>query len=77
MTFCDPHFDGLGMGCKRCGSWSRGSEYPECPPYITRLEPDGKRLPQIKTPEENTRAWITWSAYEDVQHPAPKFRNKR
>lgn len=71
MSFCDPEFDGLGMQCRRCGSWKRGTDSPTCPPYITRSEPDGKRLPNIKTQEENTRAWVTWSEYEDAQHPWP------
>lgn len=74
MTFCDPEFDGLGTSCKRCGSWKRGTEPPACPPYITRSEPDGKRLPHIKTQEENTMAWVTWFEYEDTQHPWPSDR---
>jgi hypothetical protein len=71
MTFCDPHFDGLGTECRRCGSWKRGRRRPDCPPYITRTEPDGARLPHIKTPRENRHAWITWAAVEEEQHPHP------
>lgn len=72
MSYCDPSFDGLGTKCRRCGSWQRGKEPPACPPYITRMEPDGARLPNIKTQEENTRAWVTWSEYEDMEHPDPR-----
>jgi hypothetical protein len=68
---CDLHFDGLGTECSRCGSWRRGAELPDCPPYITRMEPDGERLPHIKTAEQNRLLWLTWSAEEQEQHPQP------
>lgn len=70
-NYCDSQFDGLGTECRRCGSWKRGKDAPDCPPYITRLEPDGERLPHIKTAEENKAAWITWGAIEDTEHPLP------
>lgn len=70
--FCDLRDDGLGIECQRCGSWKRGKERPSCPPYITRSEPDGDRLPHIKTPEENKRAWIIWNELEVEEHPAPR-----
>lgn len=54
--FCRYSFDGLGTKCDRCGCWARGTEPPPCPPYVTRYEPDGSRLPQIKTPEDNRLA---------------------
>jgi hypothetical protein len=75
-TFCDPASDGLGVSCRRCGSWRRGIKTPDCPPYITRCEPDGSRLPHIKTAEQNRMAWITWMAIEDEQHPAPAVPNR-
>lgn len=71
MTYCEAKFDGLGMECQRCGSWRRGRNAPDCPPYITRVEPDSSRLPHIKTNEQNRLAWITWASYEEVQHPEP------
>lgn len=55
--FCDLHFDGLGTECRRCRSWRRGKQAPDCPPYITRSEPDGDRLPDIKTTKQNHAAW--------------------
>lgn len=55
VSFCDLSFDGLGMSCGRCGSWRRGEIAPDCPPYVTRHEPNGERLPHIKTAAENTR----------------------
>ncbi len=76
MTYCAIHFDGLGTECKRCGSWKRGTDAPDCPPYITRCEPDGERLPHIKTHEQNRMAWITWSAIEEAQHPYPKSADR-
>lgn len=54
--FCKLRFDGLGTECERCGCWTRGKGAPECPPYVTRCEPDGKRLPHIKTNEQNRKA---------------------
>lgn len=54
--FCRPYFDGLGTSCGRCGNWTRGTDAPRCPPYITRVEPDGLRLPHITTKAENTKA---------------------
>lgn len=71
MTYCDPHFDGTITECQRCGSSKRGAEFPDCPPYITRMEPDGDRLPHIKTAAENRQAWLTWAAEEDIEHPQP------
>lgn len=56
MTFCSFKFDGLGTECERCGSWHRGIEPPDCVPFITRCEPDGARLPHIKTAEQNRAA---------------------
>lgn len=70
--FCDIVDDGLGLECRRCGSWKRGKEVPECPPYITRTEPDGDRLPHIKTAKQNRMEWVTWSAQEVEQHPHPQ-----
>ncbi len=70
--WCNKIYDGFGTECQRCGSWTRGRKWPECPPYITRMEPDGERLPHIKTHEQNKAAWITWSALEEFEHPLPK-----
>jgi len=71
-SYCDLHFDGLGTDCRRCGSWRRGKKAPDCPPYITRCEPNGERLPHIKTDAENRRLWVTWNAMEEIQHPMPR-----
>lgn len=71
MTFCELHFDGLGTECLRCGNWKHGANLVDCPPYITRMEPDGKRLPHITTPEQNRMLWITWNAEEQEEHPQP------
>jgi hypothetical protein len=54
--FCSFITDGLGTKCERCGCWRRGDEPPPCPSYITRFEPDGSRLPHIKTHAENALA---------------------
>lgn len=64
-TLCTRLFDGLGTSCSRCGSWTRGRATPECPPYVTRCEPDNARLPHIKTPEQNTQARLDWLALAD------------
>lgn len=55
-NFCDHHYDGFGTTCRRCGNWARGEEPPICPPYVTRYEHDGARLPHITTREENAAA---------------------
>jgi hypothetical protein len=55
-AFCSFSSDGLGISCARCGSWRRGDTPPDCPPYITRSEPDGTRLPHITTAGENSTA---------------------
>lgn len=65
MTFCTLTFDGLGTACARCGSWSRGKRAPECPPYVTRCEPNIARLSHIKTPEQNAKARLDWLALAD------------
>lgn len=58
--FCKPKFDGLGTACCRCGCWKRGTEPPDCPPFVTRCEPDNARLPHIKTAADNTRLHRQW-----------------
>lgn len=63
---CKFKFDGLGTECTRCGSWRRGSEPPDCPPYITRSEPDLTRLPHIKTAQQNKQAWTEYFAALDA-----------
>lgn len=60
FAFCELSFDGLGTNCARCGSWVRGRGRPTCPSYITRCEPDGARLPHIKSPAENAGAHSRW-----------------
>ena len=52
---CHFEFDGLGTKCTRCGCWTRGTTPPECPPYITRMEPNNARLPHL-TAEQNQQA---------------------
>ena len=41
--FCEHQDIGLGVRCNRCGSWYRYGP-PDCPPYITRSEPDAKPI---------------------------------
>lgn len=60
LAFCDLHHTGNGIGCGRCGCWWADGEPRTCPPFITRTEPDGKRLPHIKTREENHRRWLAY-----------------
>lgn len=63
-AFCDLSFDGLGTACGRCGSWQRGKQPPLCPPYVTRCEPDGARLPSIKTAADNDKAFKAFVALD-------------
>lgn len=67
-TFCKPQFDGLGTGCLRCGCWARGTKPPRCPPFVTRCEPDGTRLPDIKSEAENRKARLSYFAELDAQY---------
>ena len=64
--FCSFYFDGLGTECRRCRCWQRGTEPPECPPFITRCEPDNKRLPHL-TPLDNDKAWTEYVNDRDRQ----------
>lgn len=72
--FCDPVYDGLGMRCKRCGCWKRGENAPDCPPYITRCEPDAERLPHIKSASQNSRARAEYFAKleSEIANPPTK-----
>lgn len=54
--FCILSNDGLGVQCSRCGSWLRGNDAPDCPPYVTRSEPDYARLPHLAVDGANQRA---------------------
>lgn len=65
--FCKFSFDGLGTECGRCKSWRRGAEPPDCPPYVTRSEPDGDRLPHITTVDENRTAHRAYLASLDPE----------
>lgn len=74
LQFCAFTYDGLGIECRRCGCWQRGGvRNPECPPYITRMEPDGERLPHIKTLEQNRAAHAHWLAEEEERCGPPRF----
>lgn len=72
MDFCRLSFDGLGTSCARCGSWIRGTEAPTCPPYITRAEPDWQRLPNIKTHDDNARAYVDFMHAREVECAAQR-----
>lgn len=65
MGYCTLTVDGLGTTCHRCGAWRRGRAIPACPPYVTRLEPDNRRLPHITTTEQNARAMLDDMAHSD------------
>lgn len=58
-VFCDFEQLSLGTTCHRCGSWSREG-VPECPPWVTRSEPDNARLPHILTDEQNQAVMDAW-----------------
>ncbi len=58
--FCNWSKDGDRTKCHRCGSVAYHGGNPICPPWITHREPDGKRLPHIKTAEENRSVYRTW-----------------
>ena len=70
-TFCRLSSDGLGIQCARCGCWKRGEEPPECPPYITRSEPDGARLPHITTRRQNEAARRDYMAKLEAECAEP------
>lgn len=42
-------------------------EAPDCPPYVTRSEPDNARLPHITTLAENNRLWTAYLASIDAE----------
>jgi hypothetical protein len=71
-----PKFDGLGTSCGRCGCWTRGTDAPRCPPFITRMEPDGARLPHITSPPQNQRAHADHMAALDRDCELENARSK-
>lgn len=65
--FCDWSTEGDRTECRRCGSVCYDGNEPTCPPWITRFEPDGRRLPEIKTAAQNNathREWIDAETYK-------------
>jgi len=55
-SLCQFESDDLGTSCKRCGCWWRLGEFIECPPFITRCEPDAERLPHLAEQSANDLA---------------------
>lgn len=60
--FCHWSREGDRTECRRCGSVCYDGNTPICPPWVTRTEPDGKRLPHIATAEQNRAAFEAWIA---------------
>jgi hypothetical protein len=77
MKSCRPISDGLGVRCERCGCWKRGTDTPDCPPYITRSEPDGARLPHIKTLAQNKLAHAEHMSAMDRECEAENAKARR
>jgi hypothetical protein len=75
-TFCMPKWDGLGTSCGRCGCWARGIDVPKCPPFITRMEPDGTRLPDIKTHKQNSEAHAKYMSEMDRELETEKAKSR-
>jgi hypothetical protein len=58
--FCEWLKDGDRTECRRCGCVNYDGHEPTCPPWITRSEPNGKRLPHIKSLEQNKAIFQKW-----------------
>ena len=68
-VLCNWSKEGSRTECHRCGSICYDGNEPTCPPWITRSEPDGDRLPHIKTAEQNRAAHQAWIDEEDYKLP--------
>lgn len=69
--FCNWKQEGSVTECGRCGSVNYEGRQPTCPPWVTRVEPDNKRLPHIKNIEQNTAAYQAWMDAEAYKTPRP------
>lgn len=65
--YCQWLIEGERTECLRCGSVNYVGDEPTCPPWITRSEPDGARLPHIKTRKQNNDAWQAWVDAEEYK----------
>ena len=65
--YCQWLTEGKRTECLRCGSINYEGNEPTCPPWITRSEPDGARLPHIKTRKQNNAAWREWVDAEEYK----------
>ena len=72
--FCDWIGDGDRTECRRCGSVCYDGGVPTCPPWVTSVEPDSRRLPHIKDREQNEavrRSWIDEQNYKLAANAPP------
>lgn len=73
--FCKWTTEGGRTECLRCGSVCYDGGEPTCPPWVTRFEPDNKRLPYIKTKKQNIAARQAWLDRQEYKLPTPSVHN--
>lgn len=72
-TFCKWSTQGSRTECHRCGSICYDGNEPTCPPWVTRSEPDGLRLPHIKNIEQNKALFASWVKEENYKLTKKQF----
>jgi hypothetical protein len=73
--FCKWTTEGDRTECHRCGSICYDGGEPLCPTWVTRSEPDNKRLPHIKSPEQNNVAYLAWLYAQNYKKKPPYPNN--